>query len=177
MRSIHDQNEVFGKLNIRPNVLECLMNEIKRRLQVPPVRIKADFELTCFKQEGINAIKKAFRAGESVNTMNAKFKIITSPIYICEIITDKKEEGLKCINNILSKIENQIKSSKGEFTMKNPPEVLGEKDELENARKYTHVSSDDENVDDESSQEEGINFEMNENNDTNQNYNPDDDDF
>jgi len=49
MRSIHDQNEVFGKLNIRPNVLECLMNEIKRRLQVPPVRIKADFELTCFK--------------------------------------------------------------------------------------------------------------------------------
>lgn len=45
--------------------------------------MKAEFELSCSSYEGVNAIKKALKAGEAVgeNNCQIKFYIVGSPVY------------------------------------------------------------------------------------------------
>ena len=50
---LHDFNKVFGQLEIDDKIKEKLEAEVKRRLSPQPVKIRADFELTCFDVEGI----------------------------------------------------------------------------------------------------------------------------
>ena len=52
-----------------------LETEIKRRLSPQPVKIRADFELTCFVLEGIDAIKEALLTGEGVGTEDIPIKV------------------------------------------------------------------------------------------------------
>lgn len=49
------------------------MVEIKRRLTPQPVRIRAEFEITCFSYDGIDAVKEALRAG--LKNINSGFDI------------------------------------------------------------------------------------------------------
>jgi len=66
--SLHDFNKVFGELDIDDKIKEKLESEVKRRLSPQPVKIRADFELTCFDVEGIEGIKAALFAGENLST-------------------------------------------------------------------------------------------------------------
>lgn len=57
-----------------------MMSEIKRRMAVQPLKIRADFELTCFSYEGIDAIKEALKAGMSKCPANLEIKVIITLI-------------------------------------------------------------------------------------------------
>ena len=48
--------EIFNGLDLEPALKEKLVTEIKRRLTPQALRIRADFEITCFGYEGIDAI-------------------------------------------------------------------------------------------------------------------------
>jgi len=76
--SIEHEEDVIGKLNLPKEVRETLMAEIKRRMTVQPLRIRADFELSCFAYEGIDAIKDALRAGLAKCPPNWEIKVINS---------------------------------------------------------------------------------------------------
>jgi translation initiation factor 2 subunit 1 len=93
-----------------------------------PVKIRADFKLTCFKFDGIEAIKAALIEGERLSTpeIQIKFKIQGSPIYECSTETIHKAEGLKVIGNALKAVENSIKLREGNFLLQTKPTVLGE---------------------------------------------------
>lgn len=49
---------------MKEDVKDKLQSEIKRRLTPQALKIRADFEITCFAYEGIDAIKEALRAGQ-----------------------------------------------------------------------------------------------------------------
>jgi translation initiation factor 2 subunit 1 len=51
-----------------PAVKECLLKNIKRRLTPQPIKLRADIEVTCFRYEGIDAIKAALHKGEECST-------------------------------------------------------------------------------------------------------------
>ena len=125
-----------------------------------PVKIRADFKLTCFKFEGIDAIKSALLEGEKLSTQEIpiKFRVIGSPIYECTTTTINKAEGIKLIGNALKAVEASIRLREGNFLLQTKPQVIGDTTEktlhqqLEDKVKEIREDSDEEQVE----QEEGI---------------------
>lgn len=82
-----------------------------------PVKIRADFELTCFASRGIDAIKEALMAGKdkvyNEETFAIQFKIIAPPNYKCEIISLDKKGSISLIEESLEKVEEVIKENGG----------------------------------------------------------------
>lgn len=68
------------------------MSTIARRLTPQPIKLRADIELTCYTPAGIDAIKKALRAGEkeSNEAVPIKTKLVAPPLYVLSTnATDK----------------------------------------------------------------------------------------
>merc|ERR1712216_723534 len=81
-KSITDEEEVFGSVTCSDQVREILMTQIKRRLSPQAVKVRADFEVTCFSYEGIDAIKAALFAGEkagSTEDIKVHIRLIAPP--------------------------------------------------------------------------------------------------
>ena len=104
------------------------MEILKVRMVPKPVKIRADFKLTCFKFDGIEAIKAALIEGERLSTTEIpiKFKIQGSPIYECSTETINKAEGLKLIGSALKVVETSIRLREGNFLLQTKPTILGE---------------------------------------------------
>ena len=69
-----------------------LMATIAKRLTPQPIKLRADIELTCYTPAGIDAIKKALRAGEkqSSDAVPIKAKLVAPPLYVLSTnATDK----------------------------------------------------------------------------------------
>lgn len=109
-----------------------------------PVKLRADFELTCFTAEGIDAIKHALLTAKStvnddkievsvslifVIHMLLQFKLIAPPHYRCETVTLDKAKGISKLEEALKVIEKAIKEKSGTFKLTNKPQVIGAKDE------------------------------------------------
>lgn len=77
---------------VQPSVLSVLLSTIARRLTPQPIKLRADIELTCYTPAGIDAIKKALRAGEaqSNEAVPIKAKLVAPPLYVLSTnATDK----------------------------------------------------------------------------------------
>ena len=82
---------------VQPAVLNVLTSTIARRLTPQPIKLRADIELTCYTPAGIDAIKKALRAGERVSTeaVPIKAKLVAPPLYVLSTnATDKVPNSL-----------------------------------------------------------------------------------
>jgi translation initiation factor 2 subunit 1 len=85
---------VFSSLPqpIPASTLSILTATIARRLTPQAIKLRADIELTCYTHSGIDAIKKALRAGEkqSNDTVPIKAKLVAPPLYVLSTnATDK----------------------------------------------------------------------------------------
>jgi translation initiation factor 2 subunit 1 len=71
---------------------DLLTATIARRLTPQPIKLRADIELTCYTPSGIDAIKKALRAGEKASSeaVPIKAKLVAPPLYVLSTnATDK----------------------------------------------------------------------------------------
>lgn len=89
-----EPDAVFSSLEalIPPAVYSLLTKTIARRLTPQPIKLRADIELTCYTPSGIDAIKKALRAGEkqSNEAVPIKAKLVAPPLYVLSTnATDK----------------------------------------------------------------------------------------
>jgi translation initiation factor 2 subunit 1 len=55
---------ILNRLNVNDEIKNELMNILKKRWKYIPIKIRADFKLTCFNFDGIEAIKEALLKGE-----------------------------------------------------------------------------------------------------------------
>jgi len=72
------------------------MSTIAKRLTPHPIKLRADIELTCYTAAGIDAIKKALRAGEkeSSEAVPIKAKLVAPPLYVLSTnVTDKVSDA------------------------------------------------------------------------------------
>jgi len=65
----------LGKLNIDKDIREDLIDILKVKMVPEPIKIRADFKLTCYKFEGIEAIKAALLEGEKISTSEIPLKV------------------------------------------------------------------------------------------------------
>jgi len=89
-----EPDAVFGTLPqpVPQATHNLLMATIARRLTPQPIKLRADIELTCYTPSGIEAIKKALRAGEKASSeaVPIKAKLVAPPLYVLSTnATDK----------------------------------------------------------------------------------------
>lgn len=98
-----EPSTVFDELKVPPATLEVLIATISRRLTPQPIKLRADIELTCYNPAGIDAIKRALRAGEAVSTETVpiKARLVAPPLYVLgSNATDKVSTSI--ISNVRS---------------------------------------------------------------------------
>ena len=74
-----EPDKVWEGLTVDEKIKTVLTAEIKRRLAPNEVKIKADFELTCYSFDGIECIKEALRAGEQFSNDVIHLKVAFYP--------------------------------------------------------------------------------------------------
>ena len=140
------------------------MNEIRRRLTPQAVKIRSDIEVSCYEYEGIDAVKRALKAGLSCCTEDSQIKcnLIAPPIYVFTMTTLEKTEGLELLNLAIDKVKASIEAAGGSFNLKLAPKVVTTADEEDIAaqmeaaeRENALVEGDDDNSDDDDDSDEG----------------------
>jgi len=120
-------------VEIDPDVKEILVRDISRRLTPQAAKVRADFEVSCFRYEGIDAIKAALLKGQALSTpdLPIKIKLVAPPLFVIITTSIDKESCIKVLNQALETISEEIKKSKGNLVIKIPPRAVSEHDDKE----------------------------------------------
>ncbi|KAK9898611.1 translation initiation factor eIF-2 alpha subunit [Cystobasidium minutum MCA 4210] len=144
---------VFDGLNIPEDILAETKANIARRLTPQPVKIRADIEMSCFSYAGIDAIKRALRAGEAVGTESIpiKIKLVSPPLFVMISNATDKNGAIETMERAIAVIDKSISKDKGRLEVKLRPKAVSETDDLElnalmerAARENKEVSGDEE---------------------------------
>lgn len=129
-----------------------LTTYISKRLTPQPTKVRSDIEVTCFGYEGIDAIKDALRAAESLNTPETpiKIKLVAPPLYVMTSQCLEKSQGLEILEKAIELIKTRITANGGGMNVKMAPKAVTENDEAElqalmdlRAKENQEVSGDD----------------------------------
>lgn len=111
---------MFDGLNVPEDILEETKANIARRLTPQPVKIRADIELTCFGYAGIDAIKRALKAGEAVGTESIpiKVKLVAPPLFVMISNATDKNGAIETMERAIAVIDKTISKDKGSLNVK-----------------------------------------------------------
>lgn len=156
--ALNDPESVWSSLPapVDPSIRNELMQSIVRRLTPQKMKLRADVEVACFGYEGIDAVRTALAAGESVSTeeIAIKVKLVAPPLYVLLSTCMDKSRGLELMNKALEQIESTIKPLGGQVVIKMKPKAVSENEDKELADlmkkaefENAEVSGDDEGDD------------------------------
>ena len=116
-----------------PSVQSELQSYISKRLTPQPTKVRADVEVTCFGYEGIDAVKHALLAGESLtsDTITVKVKLVSPPLYVLTSQCLDKSTGIKVLEDAILAIQARIVEAKGNCVVKMAPKAVTESDDAE----------------------------------------------
>lgn len=93
-----------------------LLSTIARRLTPKALKVRAHVELTCYSYEGINGIKSALRAGESVSE-DLKIRLIAPPLYVMTMTSTDKGNAIEMMEKAIEKIGEEIEKHEGNLSV------------------------------------------------------------
>ncbi|KAL0959530.1 hypothetical protein HGRIS_011243 [Hohenbuehelia grisea] len=113
-----------------------LMSTIARRLTPQPIKLRADIELTCYTPAGIDAIKKALRAGEKASTEQVpiKAKLVAPPLYVLSTNATDKYAAVERLERAIESIQTTIEDQGGSLVVKMKPKAVSETEEQDLAQ-------------------------------------------
>jgi translation initiation factor 2 subunit 1 len=131
--SLETEESLFSQIPMSKEVRAELYKQIKSRFGPKQVKLRADFEMTCYTKEGVMSLKKAIsQAQEAVKKDKnevLEFKFVSSPKYTCELLISDKAKGIDAITYALDIAEKAIKSLGGQYLLKNKAQIVGENEE------------------------------------------------
>ena len=157
-RALIEPETVWSSLPapVDPAIRAELMQSIVRRLTPQKLKLRADVEVACFGYEGIDAVRAALAAGESVSTddIAIKVKLVAPPLYVLLSTCMDKTRGLELMSRSIEQIESTIKPLGGQLVIKMKPKAVSENEDKELADlmkkaefENAEVSGDDEGDD------------------------------
>mmetsp|Transcript_12923 Transcript_12923/g.31712 ORF Transcript_12923/g.31712 Transcript_12923/m.31712 type:complete len:434 (-) Transcript_12923:117-1418(-) len=156
-KQILNNPKILDKYDLSGDVKDALIKNVEMRLTPQPVKVRSDFEVTCFAYEGIDAIKAALALGIECGTeLNPiSIRLIAPPCYVMTCNTLDQEYGIGLLDGALAKIREEINKRKGEITIKMAPTAVGAEEEealkkqLEEAQRLNQeVEGDDDEEED-----------------------------
>ncbi|KAJ2816785.1 hypothetical protein FBU31_006458, partial [Coemansia sp. 'formosensis'] len=139
-----------------PELKKELMTLINRRLAPQNSKIRADFEMTCYSFQGVEAIRKALRAAEAVSTKETdlQVRLIAPPEYVITTTSVNKDRDIKLMEEALAAADRVIREEGGILKVTMRPKAVTEHEErellaaMEHAeRSVTQVAGDDDDSD------------------------------
>jgi len=131
--ALTEPDVVFGSLTkpIAAGTHSLLMATIARRLTPQPIKLRADIELTCYTPAGIDAIKKALRAGEKASTeaVPIKAKLVAPPLYVLSTNATDKYAAVERLERAIESIQSTIEDQGGNLVVKMKPKAISETEE------------------------------------------------
>ncbi|KAK0547792.1 hypothetical protein OC846_004388 [Tilletia horrida] len=148
MTAVADGKQIAGAQALDENVLKEVQANIARRLTPQPVKIRADVEVTCFRYDGIDAIRSALLAAEelSTETIPIKVKLVAPPLYVVLTQTTDKNGGLALLEQAIDSVGKKIKSSGGDINIKMKPKAVSEVEDAELAQLMARVEKENAEV-------------------------------
>lgn len=114
-------------------VRDELQSYISKKLTPHPTKVRADVEVTCFKYDGIDAVKDALRTAEAKNTVETqvKVKLVSPPHYVLTSQCLDKGHGISLLEEAIKSIDNKIQGAGGACVVKMAPKAVTEHDDAE----------------------------------------------
>ncbi|KAH8996717.1 eukaryotic translation initiation factor 2 subunit alpha [Lactarius akahatsu] len=150
--SLTEPDAVFSALQPVPQATHNLLTAtIARRLTPQPIKLRADIELTCYTPSGIEAIKKALRAGEKSSTeaVPIKAKLVAPPLYVLSTNATDKYAAVE-------RLERTIEKQGGNLIVKMKPKAVSETDEHDLAQLMAKAGRENAEVSGDEDEEEAI---------------------
>merc|ERR1719282_763668 len=149
---------LLNSLDLDENTKAVLVENIQRKLTQQAVKIRADFECSCFTYEGIDAVKEALRAGIAAGNPEIPIRInlIAPPVYVMTCSTPERSEGLALLNDGCKAVEEKIKTSGGNFAIQMAPKVVTATDEDELAARIRRAEEENAEVDGDDDDDEQV---------------------
>jgi len=121
---------------IPSSTLSLLTSTIARRLTPQPIKLRADIELTCYTPAGIDAIKKALRAGEKASSeaVPIKAKLVAPPLYVLSTNATDKYAAVERLERAIESIQSTIEDQGGNLVVKMKPKAISESEEQDLAQ-------------------------------------------
>lgn len=115
-----EPEKVYEGIDIAPDLMASLQENVARRLTPKAVKIRSDIEVKCFSYEGIDAIKAALKAGEAVSTeaVPIKIRLVAPPLYVVTTNSTDKSAGVELMEKALTVIDAKIQELGGEMSVK-----------------------------------------------------------
>ncbi|RDB30747.1 Eukaryotic translation initiation factor 2 subunit alpha [Hypsizygus marmoreus] len=136
--ALTEPETVFSSLAkpIPSGTYSLLMATIARRLTPQPIKLRADIELTCYTPAGIDAIKKALRAGEKASSeaVPIKAKLVAPPLYVLSTNATDKYAAVERLERAIESIQSTIEDQGGNLVVKMKPKAVSETDEQDLAQ-------------------------------------------
>ncbi|KAK1233129.1 hypothetical protein PQX77_003769 [Marasmius sp. AFHP31] len=128
----------FSTLDVKvsESIKSVLTATIARRLTPQPIKLRADIEVTCYTPAGIDAIKKALRAGEkqSSEAVPIKVKLVAPPLYVLSTNATDKYAAVDRLERAIESIQGTIEEEGGSLVVKMKPKAVSETDEQDLAQ-------------------------------------------
>ncbi|KAH9965217.1 translation initiation factor eIF2 alpha subunit [Russula dissimulans] len=131
---------------------------IARRLTPQPIKLRADIELTCYTPSGIDAIKRALRAGEKASTeaVPIKAKLVAPPLYVLSTNATDKFAAVERLERAIESIQGTIEKQGGNLTVKMKPKAVSDTDEQDLAQLMAKAGRENAEVSGDEDEEETI---------------------
>ncbi|RPD78624.1 eukaryotic translation initiation factor 2 subunit alpha [Lentinus tigrinus ALCF2SS1-7] len=142
----------------QPAVLSVLVSTIARRLTPQPIKLRADIELTCYTPAGIDAIKKALRAGEaqSNEAVPIKAKLVAPPLYVLSTNATDKYAAVDRLERAIESIQSTIEDQGGSLVVKMKPKAVSETEEQDLAQLMAKAGAENAEVSGDEDEEEAL---------------------
>ncbi|OBZ70924.1 Eukaryotic translation initiation factor 2 subunit alpha [Grifola frondosa] len=158
--ALTEPDVVFSSLPnpIPPATYSVLTSTIARRLTPQPIKLRADIELTCYTPAGINAIKKALRAGEqqSSETVPIKAKLVAPPLYVLSTNATDKYAAVDRLERAIESIQSAIEDQGGSLVVKMKPKAVSETEEQDLAQLMAKAGQENAEVSGDEDEEEAV---------------------
>ncbi|KAH9177590.1 eukaryotic translation initiation factor 2 subunit alpha [Lactarius sanguifluus] len=157
--SLTEPDAVFSALQpVAQATHNLLTATIARRLTPQPIKLRADIELTCYTPSGIEAIKKALRAGEKSSTeaVPIKAKLVAPPLYVLSTNATDKYAAVERLERAIESIQGTIERQGGNLIVKMKPKAVSETDEHDLAQLMAKAGRENAEVSGDEDEEEAI---------------------
>eukprot|EP01130_Rhizamoeba_saxonica_P007164 TRINITY_DN2890_c0_g1_i1.p1 TRINITY_DN2890_c0_g1~~TRINITY_DN2890_c0_g1_i1.p1 ORF type:complete len:289 (-),score=89.31 TRINITY_DN2890_c0_g1_i1:36-902(-) len=111
-------------------IKDILLELVQKRMEVQPVKVGAEVNVTCYGEDGIDAIINALNEGLNAVDENEELTIqlVSSPTYLIWTTATDVEKGEVLINKVIDKVKEVITENDGELAIQEEATVLGKID-------------------------------------------------
>eukprot|EP01114_Cavostelium_apophysatum_P012976 TRINITY_DN3045_c0_g1_i1.p1 TRINITY_DN3045_c0_g1~~TRINITY_DN3045_c0_g1_i1.p1 ORF type:complete len:281 (-),score=86.08 TRINITY_DN3045_c0_g1_i1:62-904(-) len=113
-------------ITIDEKVKQTLMQILEHRVGPLEMKVQAAVEVTCFAEEGVDAIMSALSAAEKLGDDKEKVKVtlVATPVFALTTSTTNFTNAAGLLNSAIEVVKKEIEMRKGNLVVKAAPAVL-----------------------------------------------------